>query len=76
MRRCLWQMPEKVEVIPFYTKRARVKNIIRAKDIETPACNDSNLEVAKKEKSFFPTPFFEKKKKYGYIEECEITHKY
>ncbi len=46
MRRCLWQMPEKIEVIPFYTKRARVKNIIRAKDIETPACNDSNLEVA------------------------------
>ena len=56
MRRCLWQMPEKVEVIPFYTKRARVKNIIRAKDIETPACNDSNLKVAKKEKSF--PPFF------------------
>ena len=46
MRRCLWQMPEKIEVIQFYTKRARVKNIIRAKDIETPACNDSNLEVA------------------------------
>ena len=71
-------MPEKGEVMPFYTKRARVKNVIRAKklDIETPACNDSNLEVAKKEKSFFPTPFFEKKKKYGYIEECEITHKY
>ena len=37
----------KVEVMPFYTKRARVKNVIRAKklDIETPACNDSNLEV-------------------------------
>ena len=71
-------MPEKGEVMPFYTKGARVKNVIRAKklDIETPACNDSNLEVAKKEKSFFPTPFFEKKKKYGYIEECEITHKY
>ena len=67
-------MPEKIEVIPFYTKRARVKNIIRAKDIETPACNDSNLKVAKKEKSF--PPFFEKKKKYGYIEEYEITHKY
>ena len=46
MRGCFWQMPEKVEVIPFYTKRARVKNIIKAKDIETPACNDSNLEVA------------------------------
>ena len=57
-------MPEKVEVMPFYTKRARVKNVIRAKklDIETPACNDSNLEVAKKEKSF-PPPFFEKKEK-------------
>lgn len=47
MRRCLWQMPAKVEVMPFYTKRARVKKVIRAKklDIETPACNDSNLEV-------------------------------
>ena len=47
-RRSLWQTPEKVEVMPFYTKRARVKNVIRAKklDIETPACNDSNLEVA------------------------------
>lgn len=31
MRRCLWQMPAKVEVMPFYTKRARVKNVIRAK---------------------------------------------
>ena len=70
-------MPEKVEVMPFYTKRARVKNVIRAKklDIETPACNDSNLEVAKKEKSF-PPLFLKKKKKYGYIEEYEITHKY
>ena len=47
MRRCLWQMPAKVEVMPFYNKRARVKNVIRAKklDIETPAYNDSNLEV-------------------------------
>ena len=57
-------MPEKVEVIPFYTKRAKVKNVIRAKklDIETPACNDSNLKVAKKEKSF-PPLFLKKKKK-------------
>ena len=55
--------------MPLYIQRARVKNVLRAKKlyIEFTACNDYNLEVAKKEKSVLPPPFFEKKKKYGYI---------